>query len=107
MSGYFATVTDRVDEGVVSDITEYSECLGLAFQIKDDLLDLEGDATTLGKRVGVDERNGRYNSLSFMTTDGARAVCDDLARRASDIISKYPDSEFLAELPFFLNSRNK
>lgn len=107
LSGYFATVSDKIDHAVVSDITEYSECLGLAFQIKDDLLDLEGDAATLGKRVGVDEKNGRYNSLSFMTPDEARDECERLAARASAIISKYPGSEFLAELPHYLNSRNK
>lgn len=106
LSGYYAAA-GRIDSAVVSDIEEYSECLGLAFQIKDDLLDLEGDAATIGKRVGVDAKNGKINSLSFMTPDGARAECARLAERASSIISKYEGSEFLASLPYFLNDRNR
>ena len=107
LSGYYATVTDGVDKNIVDDIIDYSECLGLAFQIKDDLLDLEGDASVIGKRVGVDTKNGRYTSLSFMTPDEARAKCARLADTASKIVSKYEGSEFLSALPYYLNSRNK
>ena len=107
LSGYFATVTDMIENSIVNDVTEFSECLGLAFQIKDDLLDLEGDAAVIGKRVGVDTKNGRYTSLSFMTPDEARAECQRLADKASKIVSKYDGSEFLSALPYYLNSRNK
>ncbi|MBQ7714552.1 MAG: polyprenyl synthetase family protein [Clostridia bacterium] len=104
--GYLCAVSGP-DEKVLSAISDYSEALGLAFQIKDDLLDLEGDASLLGKKVGVDEKNGRVNSLSFLSPDEARAECEKLAKFASDAISGYDDIGFLTGLPAFLNSRNK
>lgn len=109
LTGYYSTLSCESDlrADVVSDISEYCECIGLAFQIKDDLLDLEGDAETLGKAVGIDEKNGRVNALTFFTPEQARAECKMLSDRARDIISKYEGSEFLAALPEYLNSRNK
>ncbi len=109
LMGYISTLKSAEDlsEEVVSDISEYCECIGLAFQIKDDLLDLEGDAEVLGKAVGIDEKNGRVNALTFFTPDEAREECKRLSDKASGIISKYDNSEFLAALPEYLNSRNK
>ncbi len=106
LSGYFAAV-DTFDDAVIADIEKYSECLGLAFQIKDDLLDLEGDAAIMGKRTGIDVKNGKVNSLGFMTPDEARAECGRLAAEASRIVSKYESNGFLASLPYYLNARNK
>jgi len=109
LMGYFSTLESAsdVDEKIVSDISEYCECIGLAFQIKDDLLDLEGDAEVLGKAVGIDEKNGRVNALTFFTPDEAREECKRLSDTAKNIISEYENSEFLAALPEYLNSRNK
>ncbi len=109
LTGYYSTLESEKDlKGeVVSDISEYCECIGLAFQIKDDLLDLEGDASVIGKAVGIDEKNGRVNALTFFTPEEAKAECEKLSQRASDIISKYENSEFLSEFPSYLNSRIK
>jgi len=107
LAGYYATVDSSVDDSVVEAISEYAECVGLAFQIKDDLLDLEGDAATLGKRVGIDEKNGRVNSLTFMTPAEARDECERLSKRAADVLVQYEGSDFLRALPAYLNSRNK
>lgn len=107
LSGYYSALDSEPDGAVVDAISEYSECVGLAFQIKDDLLDLEGDAATLGKRVGVDEKNGRMNSLAYMTPGEAKSLCESLAERASAALMSYENSEFLRSLPAHLNSRNK
>ena len=107
LCGYYSTLTGEPDDAIVSDISEYAECVGLAFQIKDDLLDLKGDAALLGKRVGVDEKNGRVNSLSFMSPEEAEAECERLSDRASAIVSKYEGSDFLSAFPGYLNNRNK
>ncbi len=105
LCGYYSTLKGEPDKSALDAISEYAECVGLAFQIKDDLLDLEGDAATLGKRAGVDDKNGRINSLTFLTPDEARSECEALSERAANVLMQYNGSEFLRELPEFLNSR--
>jgi farnesyl diphosphate synthase len=63
----------------------YSRVLGEAFQIADDLLDAEGDATAVGKRTGKDDAAGKATLVSILGRDGARqrlAALVEEARRA-------------------------
>lgn len=106
-SGYIAACDGNTEEKILFDLAKYAECIGLAFQIKDDLLDYEGDEEVLGKKVGIDKENGRVNALSFFTVRQAKDECDRLAKEASSVVSRYNGSEFLSTLPFYLNSRNK
>ena len=67
-------------------MTDYGRHLGLAFQIKDDLLDVRGDVTAVGKRVGKDASRGKMTfpgllgvgesqrRLEVLAADAARAV---------------------------------
>lgn len=57
-------------------LIDYGAALGLAFQISDDLLDVEGDAATVGKRVGKDAAAGK---ASFVTLLGPAAAREELA----------------------------
>jgi farnesyl diphosphate synthase len=58
-------------------LRSYGDALGLAFQITDDLLDAEGDAATVGKRVAKDAAAGKATLVSLMGCEAARA---ELAR---------------------------
>jgi farnesyl diphosphate synthase len=51
----------------------YGRALGLAFQISDDLLDAQGDATVIGKAVGKDDAAGKATLVSRLGLDGARS----------------------------------
>ena len=53
-------------------LRSYGDHLGLAFQIADDLLDAEGDATVMGKAVGKDAQAGKATLVSLMGTEAAR-----------------------------------
>ncbi len=66
-----ATPTERAA------LRSYGDALGLAFQIADDLLDVEGDTATVGKRVAKDAAAGKATLLSLMGCEAARA---ELAR---------------------------
>ena len=65
-----------------SALHNYARDMGLAFQIKDDILDVEGDAKTLGKAVGKDENLGKATFVSILGLEGARDKAAKLGDRA-------------------------
>ncbi|MEW6532971.1 MAG: polyprenyl synthetase family protein [Thermodesulfobacteriota bacterium] len=75
----------------VSLLSCFGENLGAAFQIKDDLLDLEGDAAKLGKAVRKDEKRGKATFPHLLGRDGARAVMQELIHTAQDAVRSFGD----------------
>lgn len=59
-------------------LDKYSQCIGLAFQIKDDILDYEGEMQTLGKTPGKDIISGKATFVSLMGLDRAKSKLDEL-----------------------------
>ena len=62
----------------------YAHCLGLAFQIADDLLDREGEQAKLGKRVGKDAAQGKQTFVSLLGPERARTQSQLLVAQALD-----------------------
>ena len=80
----------------------------MAFQIRDDILDVLGDAKTLGKNVGMDSAHDKRNYVSLLGVDKAQALVESYteeAQRALDAFSG--DTTFLRELARSLVARNK
>ncbi|MDB2438273.1 polyprenyl synthetase family protein [Hellea sp.] len=63
-------------------LKNYARDMGLAFQIKDDILDVEGDASIVGKAVGKDENLGKATFVSILGLEGAREKAAKLGDRA-------------------------
>ncbi|MCY4151266.1 MAG: polyprenyl synthetase family protein [Aestuariivita sp.] len=81
----------------------YSHALGLAFQIADDILDVEGDIDTVGKAVGKDADLGKATFVSLLGLKGARQRARDLVAEACDALSSYgKDAECLRQAAHFV-----
>ena len=85
----------------------YARDIGLAFQIADDLLDLEGDEETAGKALRKDEAQGKQTFLSLLGPDRAREQARRLVEQAVDLLQSYgPEADLLRELARFIVERN-
>ncbi|MGC8640113.1 MAG: polyprenyl synthetase family protein [Isosphaeraceae bacterium] len=71
----------------VDALDRYGRAVGLAFQIIDDLLDVQGDETKLGKRVGKDTDLGKWTYPRFLGIDGSRRRAQQLADEAVTAIA--------------------
>jgi len=70
-------------------LTRYGKALGLAFQIADDVLDVEGDATTVGKAVGKDADAGKATFVSLLGLAPAKTRARELVEEAEAALSSY------------------
>ncbi|HEY6754287.1 MAG TPA: polyprenyl synthetase family protein, partial [Pseudolabrys sp.] len=67
----------------------YGIAIGQAFQIADDLLDVEGDTKTLGKAAGKDAAAGKATLVAALGLDGARARLRELVTEADDALAPF------------------
>ncbi len=74
------------DESTRLAVREFARCLGLAYQVTDDLLDVTGSAADLGKTPGKDAIAGKTTSVEQLGVEGARRRVRQLTRQASDAL---------------------
>ena len=87
---------------------KFSSYLGLAFQIKDDLLDVEGNEKEIGKKTQKDSSKGKETLISLMGKEKARKKSEELIANSLKILKKFgKDAENLINLTNFIISRNK
>ena len=86
----------------------YAGALGLAFQIADDILDVEGDAEKAGKRIGKDAKAGKATFVSLLGLNGAKKRASELALQAENSLQTYGNkADALREAARFAISRDK
>ena len=91
------------NEEQIAALDRFGACLGLAFQIDDDLLDVEGDAAQLGKQTGMDAQRGKMTWPSLYGVEESRKKSAALWQEAEEAISCFGEKawfmrEFAAQL---------
>ncbi len=95
-----------VDE--LAALIRYGEVVGLAFQIADDILDVEGCSEELGKEVGSDEARGKATYPAVMGITAARARADELVEMAINSLELFDHrADPLREIAGFIVNRNR
>lgn len=86
------------DEKLISDLSELGELMGLEFQIADDILDVCGDSSELGKPVGSDDKNGKLTYPSCVGMERTKEIYEDVHRRTLELIGKLgPEAKFFED----------
>lgn len=85
----------------------FADKLGLAFQIRDDMLDVEGDEAVFGKPIGSDREEGKVTFVDVLGLEGCRMAVEECTRRAEEAILSWPDHDFLLTLAHSLEERKK
>ncbi len=102
-----AIIAGGADEDIEK-LSLYAEKIGLAFQIKDDILSEIGDAEVLGKPVGNDKEKGKCTYISKYGLEESKKMLENIIKESIEIISSYKtDDEFLKELALYIANRNK
>ena len=86
----------------------FADKIGLAFQIKDDILSEEGDEKITGKPVGNDRELNKCTYVSFYGLDGAKKELNKIINEALELLNEYGDkAEFLRGLTIYIRDREK
>ena len=79
----------RTEAAALTRLDHYAKCIGLAFQIRDDILDIEGEAETLGKNTGMDQHLEKSTYPALIGLDAARQRASELHTEAMDSLSGF------------------
>ncbi|TWI55945.1 polyprenyl synthetase family protein [Halalkalibacter nanhaiisediminis] len=85
------------NEKDITNLRLFAKELGLLFQIKDDILDVEGDAITIGKPVGSDDGNNKSTYPSLLGLDGAKKKLEEHKLRAKEYLYEVEMNHHLLE----------
>ncbi|MCY7843001.1 polyprenyl synthetase family protein [Bacillus haynesii] len=94
-------------EKEIEKLREFSHHIGIGFQIRDDILDLEGSEDKIGKRIGSDATNGKSTYPSLLSLEGANQKLDEHIEKAKQLISELPlEKELLYEFCDMIAARD-
>lgn len=102
-----ATLASNVTQDEPSErLDHYAKCIGLSFQIKDDILDEESDTQTLGKTQGKDRDNNKPNYPALLGMAGAKEKAQNMHEEALESLKSFgPEADLLRQLSQFIIDR--
>lgn len=101
-------ISAGADDNLIKSASLYGECIGLAFQIQDDILDVTSSDEELGKPVGSDKENSKSTYVSLLGIEKCRSLVDELTQKAIDALSSFDaDTSSLKNFALELACRTK
>lgn len=98
--------SNEYDENKIVAAIEYAENLGIAFQIQDDILDIEGDAKALGKPIGSDAKNDKSTVVKYFGLEKSKLLVREYTEKAISALDSFENStETLKQLAYMLVDR--
>ena len=108
LSTRMGAILAQASEEDLDRLTKYSEKIGLAFQIKDDILSEEGNEEILGKPVGNDKKLQKCTYVSKYGIEGAKDILEQITKEAIEELKIYGNkAKFLKDLATYIKNRNK
>lgn len=96
-----------IDPNVAKKLDHYAKCIGLSFQVKDDILDEESDTATLGKTQGKDQDNDKPTYPALLGLAGAKQKAQDLHEQALESLGSFGnEADLLRELSLYIIQRD-
>jgi len=96
-----------IDPAVAKKLDHYAKCIGLSFQVKDDILDEESDTATLGKTQGKDQDNDKPTYPALLGLAGAKQKALELHEQALNSLSSFgSEADVLRELSLYIIERD-
>ena len=86
--------SDSAKDETASDLRKLAEHIGLAFQIKDDILDVTSNSEILGKSTGKDERDSKATFVTLLGLEGAKKRLEDESDCIKVILDKFDTNGF-------------
>lgn len=106
--GWSAQAGARMAEADTSPWETYAKGIGLAFQIWDDVLDVEGDAAVVGKALGKDQNAGKATFVSLLGMDAAKARAQELIDESCAALDPFgADADTLRDVARYMIARDK
>ena len=105
-----ACIIGEASDGEYKVLEKYAELIGMAFQIKDDILDIEGDFEEIGKPVGSDIEQEKSTYPSIMGMEKSKSLLEETVEEAKEILIDNFNSDrskILVELADYIKNRNK
>lgn len=95
------------DKDSVDAIDEFAKNLGIAFQIRDDILDVTGNTDVLGKPVGSDEESDKNTYVKLCGIEKSEELVNEYSQKAKNALSQFGNkADFLLKLTDYLIDRN-
>jgi farnesyl diphosphate synthase len=98
---------EGADEEAVKRLDNYAKCIGLSFQVKDDILDEESDTSTLGKTQGKDKDNNKPTYPALLGLSGAKQKAQELHEKAIENLAYFgAQADVLRNLSLYIIQRD-